>query len=236
MSIYLNDQPIKNKYYFWYFNLIEKAKKNTEKYTCYTELHHILPKCLGGNDSEDNLVKLMLREHYIAHLLLSKMYEGEAKRRMYYGLWRMLLDVKVRNSRVFELYRKKYIETSLNTQVISEETRRKISENTTGIPKTKTDKLLNDWERRKTVYSGTGNPRYGAILSDETKQKIGLANKNKKRTEEQKKRISESGKGKKRPAGMNVGEKNPMFGKQHSDETKRKISEVGKRRYQTLDK
>ena len=236
MSIYLNDQPIKNKYYFWYFNLVEKAKKNTEKYTCYTELHHILPKCLGGNDSEDNLVKLTLREHYIAHLLLSKMYEGGAKRKMYYGLWRMLLDVKVRNSRVFELYRKKYIENSLNTQIISEETRRKISENTKGIPKTKTDKLLNDWERRKTVYSGTGNPRYGIELSEDTKTKISLAHKGKKHSEETKRKISESGKGKSRPAGMNVGQKNPMFGKKHSEETRRKISEAGKRRYQALDK
>lgn len=234
MSIYLNNQPIKNKYYFWYFNLIEKAKNKPEDFLCYTENHHILPKCLGGDDSEENLVKLTLREHYIAHLLLSKMYEGEAKRKMYYGLWRMLLDVKVRNSRVFELYRKKYIETSLNTQVISEETRRKISENTTGIPKTKTDKLLNDWKRRKTVYSGAGNPRYGAILSDETKQKIRLAHKNKKLSEEHKRKISESGKGLKRPEGTNVGKNNPMFGKKHSEETIRKISESGKKRYQKM--
>lgn len=38
----------------------------------YYELHHIIPRCLGGTDDTSNLVLLTAREHYIAHLLLSK--------------------------------------------------------------------------------------------------------------------------------------------------------------------
>ena len=38
------------------------------------EMHHIVPKCLGGDDSADNLVKLTFREHILAHRLLSKIY------------------------------------------------------------------------------------------------------------------------------------------------------------------
>lgn len=41
-------------------------------YNGYTEKHHILPKCMGGNDLVENIVKLSAREHYIAHLLLVK--------------------------------------------------------------------------------------------------------------------------------------------------------------------
>ena len=40
----------------------------------YSENHHIIPKCMGGSDDESNLVKLTAEEHYIAHLLLVKMY------------------------------------------------------------------------------------------------------------------------------------------------------------------
>lgn len=233
MNIYKNYQPIKNKYYVWYYKLIEKAKLRTT-IDGYFEKHHIVPRCLGGVDTSDNLVKLTLREHYVAHLLLTKFHEGEAKRKLYYGLWRLLLDAKNKNSRIFEIYRSKYIETSLKTYVATKETCDKISKSNIGVKKTRTEKLLKDWERRKIVYSGSGNPRYGVCLSEETKKKIGDANRGKIRTEEHKKKISESGKGKKRSPGCHVGEKNPMYGKKHSDETRRLISEAGKRRYQKL--
>jgi hypothetical protein len=45
----------------------------------YTEKHHILPRCLGGSDSNDNLTKLTAREHYLAHYLLTKMYPRDYK-------------------------------------------------------------------------------------------------------------------------------------------------------------
>lgn len=38
----------------------------------YTEKHHVLPKCCGGDNSRDNLVKLYPEEHFYAHLLLYK--------------------------------------------------------------------------------------------------------------------------------------------------------------------
>ena len=37
----------------------------------YKEKHHIIPKCLGGTNSKDNLVDLYAKEHYIAHKLLA---------------------------------------------------------------------------------------------------------------------------------------------------------------------
>lgn len=40
----------------------------------YTELHHITPRCLGGSDDYVNLVRLTPEEHYLAHLLLVKIY------------------------------------------------------------------------------------------------------------------------------------------------------------------
>lgn len=40
----------------------------------YAENHHVLPKCLGGDDSKQNLVKLTAEEHFVAHQLLCKIY------------------------------------------------------------------------------------------------------------------------------------------------------------------
>jgi hypothetical protein len=39
----------------------------------YTEVHHVVPRCLGGEDDKSNRVALTAREHYTAHLLLVKM-------------------------------------------------------------------------------------------------------------------------------------------------------------------
>lgn len=55
-----------------YNSLIEKRLKNILKENY--EKHHIVPKTIGGSDSTANLVKLTPREHYIAHLLLTKIH------------------------------------------------------------------------------------------------------------------------------------------------------------------
>lgn len=61
-------------YYQIYHNIVSNRKLN-KPLGGYTEVHHILPRSLGGSDSVDNLVHLTAREHYICHLLLTKMYE-----------------------------------------------------------------------------------------------------------------------------------------------------------------
>lgn len=59
-----------------YEKLISKARiKNINSE--YYEKHHIIPKSLGGGNEITNIVKLTPREHFIAHLLLSKIYGGK---------------------------------------------------------------------------------------------------------------------------------------------------------------
>lgn len=60
-----------------YDNLIEKGRsrgKDKKALSYYTETHHIIPRCMGGNNKDDNLVLLTYREHIIAHLLLCEVY------------------------------------------------------------------------------------------------------------------------------------------------------------------
>lgn len=59
-----------------YNQLVENAKPrglDRGSVDYYTEIHHILPKSMGGSDEDGNMVMLSAREHYIAHLLLWKM-------------------------------------------------------------------------------------------------------------------------------------------------------------------
>lgn len=54
-----------------YETLIDKHGSKAKPDT-YSELHHILPKCLGGGEEESNLVYLSAEAHYVAHQLLVK--------------------------------------------------------------------------------------------------------------------------------------------------------------------
>lgn len=58
-----------------YDSLIERGLSNHRD--CYTESHHILPRCLGGKDNKSNLVDLTPEEHYVAHQLLVKIHPNE---------------------------------------------------------------------------------------------------------------------------------------------------------------
>lgn len=59
-----------------YESLIKKRKELPFK--GYSEKHHIIPRSLGGTDKKNNIAKLSAREHFIAHMLLSKMYPKES--------------------------------------------------------------------------------------------------------------------------------------------------------------
>lgn len=50
----------------------DPAKENVEK-------HHIIPKCIGGSNDSANIVCLTAREHFIAHVLLCKIYPNSGK-------------------------------------------------------------------------------------------------------------------------------------------------------------
>lgn len=43
------------------------------------EIHHVVPRCIGGGEDRENLVSLRLEEHCIAHLLLAKMHPDNEK-------------------------------------------------------------------------------------------------------------------------------------------------------------
>ena len=91
-----------------YNRIIARGKErghDKKKLEGYYEAHHILPKCLGGDDSKENLVLLTAKEHFICHLLLEKMYPNEkglalAAYRLVYGNEKFRKEIKVTSKTV----------------------------------------------------------------------------------------------------------------------------------------
>lgn len=75
LIILLSNLGVQMDYQAIYEQLIQKAV-NRERPEGYLERHHIKPKSLGGSNESSNIVPLTAREHFIAHLLLAKIYGG----------------------------------------------------------------------------------------------------------------------------------------------------------------
>jgi hypothetical protein len=58
----------------------------------YQEIHHIVPRCLGGSDDKANKIRLIPEEHFFAHLLLAKAYNIPA-------LWSAVMVMHARGDR-----------------------------------------------------------------------------------------------------------------------------------------
>lgn len=118
-----------------YNDLIKNALKRTEySEDSYYEVHHIIPKCMGGSNKKTNLVKLTAREHFVAHALLVKCYPnhfGVANAMFWMKADR--LEKRYFNSHLYELLRKKthHLRSGVNHHMYgkthSEKARKKIS-------------------------------------------------------------------------------------------------------------
>jgi hypothetical protein len=89
-----------------YYALIGNAKQRILEKNIYTEIHHIIPRCMGGSDENDNLVILTLREHFMAHLLLCKIYPKV--KGLYLAVFLMSATRKIKTSRGYEIMRSQW--------------------------------------------------------------------------------------------------------------------------------
>lgn len=98
-----------NKYKKWYDQLIEFRRTNILE--ANFETHHIIPKSLGGSNEKSNLVRLTYREHYVAHLLLTKFVENKQDYiKMCWAVHRLAFSRKeLFTSREYEIARQTHI-------------------------------------------------------------------------------------------------------------------------------
>jgi NUMOD3 motif len=163
----------------------------------YVERHHILPKALGGSEDSSNLVALTAREHFIAHMLLARMYGGS----MWYAVTIMKKDGRG-SSRSFAIARKKLSEQMMGNK------------NTFGM------KMSDD---TKMKMSQTRKGKAGRPQSDETKKLLSVFNTGKVVSEETRKKLSAFQKGKAKPDGFGAKVAASLKGRPRSEETKAKL-------------
>jgi hypothetical protein len=158
------DYCLDNKYTKWYFNIIERAISrgwNKKTSPVYVENHHIVPKSIIKNN---DVVALTAREHFICHVLLTKMLLGTSKRKMMLALHRLTFGNKhnniiyVKNAKAYENIKIKC------SQFLSERSQ----EYWNNIPA----------EERTRMRSGENNSMFGKKQKESTKQLIGQKAKN----------------------------------------------------------
>jgi hypothetical protein len=109
--------PLENKYTKWYNNITRSAKNRgwqKTDITFYTENHHIIPRSLSGSNDPDNLVLLTPKEHFICHLLLSKMFVGDEKRKMCVAIYLMASKELKLKSSTYKVVREEYSKIQKN--------------------------------------------------------------------------------------------------------------------------
>lgn len=158
-----------NKYTKWYWSIIRsRSSLPREKGSqSYYENHHIVPASLGGRDQKDNKILLTAKEHFICHLLLTKMTTGSQRRSMQYVILRFLgPNRKYRiNSTIYESIR------TTNRNMM-----RGSSNPMYGRPWYKNiddPKKISQWRRNISEgITGEKNPFYGKNHSKEAKGRI----------------------------------------------------------------
>jgi hypothetical protein len=158
-----------------YCNLIRKSEKRgytknkAKEQGLYVEGHHTFPKSIYGKNNR--IVYLTAREHYVAHALLERICIQR------YGKehWK---SKKMNNAHIIMGGRGKY-----KNSYIYEEARKRYSEHRTGVPMKEESKLK------------LRNQKLGRKQSPEVVEIIKRKNTGKKRTQEQKDRMSIAQKG-----------------------------------------
>jgi hypothetical protein len=197
---------IDNKWLKHYIALI--SSRSNRPIPKIHEKHHIIPGSMGGSDDKSNLVALTLREHYVAHLLLTKFTTGKDRSKMGYALNMMINRDGPRCSRMYEEHRIHAMKCA-GKRVHTQETIDRIVAKTTGQKRTQEfkdtisrlhlgKKRSNESrERMSLVRTGLKHK----LRRPEHNEKIGAAQRGVKRrplTDEEKKNLSLSLRGQKR--------------------------------------
>jgi hypothetical protein len=132
----------------------------------YSERHHVLPRCMGGSNSNENIVRLTAKEHFVAHKLLVRMHP-EVR-----GLWLALIAMGRMpefKARIFASEREKAANSRRGFKY-TEESRAKMSASARARGRNSPD---TEFRKGRAVWnSGLSDWRKGYSHSDETRAKM----------------------------------------------------------------
>lgn len=134
------------------------------------EIHHILPRCLGGKNDSDNLVALTIGEHLMAHTLLFR--ENPNNKKLLTALYHMSNEIDVQellnvvdNKEEFMILVEDICKAKELYDISGENNQMYHRHHTK-----ETKKIMS--EKKKGLYEGENNPRWGKHHTEEFKQKL----------------------------------------------------------------
>lgn len=157
--------PNENELYDEYIERILNSRENIKDNENYQEIHHILPRCMGGEDNKENLIYLYAQEHYYAHKLLA--LENPENNSLQYAWWMMSQYSDSSENRHYHI-------TAEDYQIVRERFSRIHSNRE--IKETTRNKLS---EAHKGKFTGEEHWNYGNHRPQTTKEKISQARKGK---------------------------------------------------------
>lgn len=172
-----------------YDELINRSKNRILEDSIYIEVHHIIPKCIGGTDETDNLVKLTAREHFLAHKLLCEIYPNNDN--IIFSAWMMANTRKKTLNDIFKVSSREY--QYLRELFVTTRTGKKHSKET--INRMKKPKSNEHKEKMSKAALGRQGYWKGKSHSKTHRLKISKSRVDFKHTLETKKKISKKLKG-----------------------------------------
>jgi hypothetical protein len=160
-----------------YHSIVLNAKFRHLDKSIYAEKHHIVPKCLDKvpDNNKSNLVKVTHREHFLLHYILCKIYPNSFKLKLALSAMQKSVDVNGKKRITSQQVEKIKLITAGSlgkqnigrvpwnkgkTNVISEETKRKMSLAKKGI---------SPWNKGKTgIYDSKQLARQSEIMKTKT--------------------------------------------------------------------
>lgn len=160
---------IENKYTKIYFNIIKNAQSRPE-ISGYVENHHIIPKSLGGSNDKENLIKLTAREHFLCHWLLTKMVLSTTDQYKVYKAFLCMSYLVNSNHQRYKIYGRTFENMRKNYSIVFSEQMKGVNNPMYGVSHSdETKKKIS--EAHKGNY-GEKNPMYGKNHSIESRKKI----------------------------------------------------------------
>lgn len=226
MHIENKNMFLNNKYTNLYFRIISKAKQRMElSEDRYYENHHIIPKCMNGDNQSNNLILLTFQEHVICHWCLTKMVENKYyKMKLLHAFSAMSIDKNDNNKRIVPTW---LVELSRKQLKHTEETKAKMS----NIHKQRWENNPELKERYSKDRKGSNNSFFNKTHTLETKEKISN-NIKLNWTPERSKRNSEIHSGKKISDEQKKVVSIKLTGIKRSEETKQKMSLAASKRWE----
>lgn len=218
---------LRNKYYYKYLHLLISADNSIG------EIHHIIPRSMKGDNSDDNRILLSYRQHLLAHHLLTKCVEKEYKHKMSCAYFLMRTGGK-RKVKKIPLNRKEYEQWRLansdrmrkNNPMKNEKslqkmlkTRKKTTNHGKGVSKSKEfcENLSIRMKENNPMKKRKSSPKSKEVCESRSNRMKGNNYASGKKTEEHKRKIAES-----------------HIGIGHTKETKEKLSGIVKDQHRLM--